>query len=202
MTLHKLFSAALGLTFIAAVLAPIMPTAAVAADQRSMLAKRGVQPEPIYNPTTKSYFQRRTDMPDLGGHGWLKAQKKSSSLKYKGVRGRLAIVKDLETHSFLRANFQFDSTTWIGLRFYCSVRKLVWVDGSEHKRSSFKAWHRQWYRNAEVRCSNQNGLGFMPVYYLSNEKGFKWQAAGPVKGGFNSYLVEYPTGKEATEAKN
>ena len=140
-------------------------------------------------------------MPDLGGHGWLKAQKKASSLKYKGVRGRLAIVRDLETHSFLRANFQFDSTTWIGLRFFCSVRKLVWVDGSEHKRSSFKAWHRKWYRNAEVRCSTQNKLGYMPVYYLPNDKGFKWQAAGPVKGGFNSYVVEYPTGKEIKEAK-
>jgi hypothetical protein len=85
--------------------------------------------------------------------------------------------------------------TWIGLRFLCSVRKLVWIDGSEHKRSEFKAWARQWFRNAKVRCRTQNNLGFMPVYYLPDTEGFKWQASSPVKGGFNAYVVEFPTGK-------
>ncbi|MEK9644533.1 MAG: hypothetical protein VW547_03220 [Alphaproteobacteria bacterium] len=125
----------------------------------------------------------------------MKAQKKAASIEFKGVQGRRGIVSDLETHSFLRANFQFGSTTWIRLRFFCSIRRLVWVDGAEHKRSEFKVWARQWFRNAEVLCRNQTKLGFMPVYYLSDDKGFKWQAARSVKSGFRAYLVEYPTGK-------
>lgn len=188
---HNGFTALLGFVFSAFCL--LAPVGNLHAGEEIESADK--QPAPIYNPATKSYFQRRTDMPDLAGGGWLKAERKAKSLVFHGTRGRLAMVRDVETHSFLRANFKFDSTTWIGLRFFCSVRKLVWVDGSEHKRSEFKAWGRQWFRNNNVRCRNQTKLGFMPVYYLPDEQGFKWQAAGPAKGGFNAYLVEYPTGK-------
>ncbi len=178
-----------------ACLAAVLSAATPAQVRAQQVEGADKQPQPVYNPATKSYFQRRTDMPDLEGHGWLKAKKKAASLTYKGVRGRLAVVRDLETHSFLRANFNFDGVTWIGLRFLCSVRKLVWIDGSEHKRSEFKAWARQWFRNAKVRCRTKNNLGFMPVYYLPDTEGFKWQASSPVKGGFNAYVVEFPTGK-------
>jgi hypothetical protein len=35
----------------------------------------------------------------------------------------------------------------------------------------------------------------MPIYYLPNNKGYKWQASGTQKY-FPSYFVEYRTGSE------
>ena len=120
--------------------------------------------------------------------------KAASLTYYKGTRGRPAVVRDLETRSFLRANFDFDGLTRTGLRFLCSARKLVWVDGSVQKRAEFKAWARQWYRNLRIRCRKQNRLDFIPVYYLPDTEGFRWQADDLQKEGFNVYLVEFPTG--------
>ncbi|CAN0577002.1 unnamed protein product, partial [Laminaria digitata] len=58
---------------------------------------------PIYNPETKSYFELRIDLPHPPN--WGTAVRYARTKTYKGVRGRLAVVKDLQTHSFLQANF-------------------------------------------------------------------------------------------------
>ncbi len=157
---------------------------------------------PIYNPHTKSYFELRVDLPNRPQ--WRTAVRYARTKIYKGVRGRLAVVKDLETHSFLRANFPLLEEAWIGMRFLCNVRKLVWENGEVHERSAFKVWGRQWARNPKLTCRSQR-IDYMPVFYTRSDKGFRWQASGPEKY-FVSYFVEYPTGakdpKSAAEPKN
>ncbi len=147
--------------------------------------------KPIYNPHTKSYFELRVDLPMPPN--WSTANKYARTRIFKGVRGRLAVVKDIETHSFLKANFEAKEEVWIGLRFFCSVRKLVWVNGEVHPRNAFKVWAKKWYRT-KYKCSTNN-FKWMPVYYLPTAKGFRWQAPGPQKY-YASYLVEYQTGGE------
>lgn len=147
--------------------------------------------KPIYNPQTKSYFELRIDLPYPSR--WPSAVKHARSKFFMGARGRLAIVRDLDTHSFLKANFVLNQQAWIGMRFYCGVRKLVWVDGQEHSRKSFKVWARSWHRT-KIRCKTTR-ISFMPMYYTESDYGFRWQASGPQKS-FVSYFVEYPTGSE------
>ena len=165
---------------------------AFAADNEVGLTPKPVKP--AYNPHTKSWFELRVDLPKPSN--WQNAVKFSRRHTFKGVRGRLAVVKDLETHSFLRANFDVIGPTWIGLRYFCSFRKLVWADGTEQPRTAFKMWAKKWYRT-DVRCGKER-IQFMPVYYLPTRHGFKWQASGPAKY-FVSYFVEYPTGAENPE---
>ncbi len=147
---------------------------------------------PIYFPHTKSYFELRIDLPSPPN--WQTASRYARTKIYKGVRGRLAQVNDLKTHSFLKANFEITEEAWIGMRYFCSFRKLVWLDGTEHPRRGFKAWARQWYRDKDVRCSIQR-FQYMPIYYLPASRGFRWQASGPAKYFF-SYFIEYQTGSE------
>lgn len=147
--------------------------------------------DPIYNPETKSYFELRTDLPKPPQ--WQMAEKVARTKTFKGVRGRLAIVKDVQTHSFLKANFPVYQEAWIGMRFICSVRETVWVTGEIHPRTEFKAWARRWNRS-NVTCRTSNSLSYMPVYYTPTDQGFRWQASGQQKY-FVSYFVEYPTGK-------
>lgn len=169
--------------------APVLTAPVSAADQKTGLTPKPVKP--IYNPQTKSWFELRVDLPTPSN--WRSAVKFSRRHTFKGIRGRLATVKDLQTHSFLRANFDALGSTWIGLRYFCSFRKLVWADGTEHPRKAFKMWAKKWYRT-DVRCGKQR-IQYMPIYYLPSRFGFKWQASGPEKY-FISYFVEYPTGAE------
>jgi hypothetical protein len=173
-----------GTLLAAALIAPV-PFAEVRAEE----APKALAP--VYNPHTKSYFELRTDLPKPPQ--WRTAEAVARSKTFKGTRGRLAIVKDLETHTFLQANFTIHEEAWIGLRFYCSFRKLLWVTGDEHPLKSFKMWAKPWHRS-KITCTTEN-IQYMPVHYLPQHKGFRWQASGPEKY-FVSYFVEYPTGKE------
>lgn len=169
----------------------------VAAPASGASNEAGLTPKPVkpvYNPQTKSWFELRVDLPKPSN--WRNAVKFARRQTFKGVRGRLAIVKDLQAHSFLRANFEVLGSAWIGLRYFCSFRKLVWADGTEHPRRSFKMWAKRWYRT-DVRCGKER-IQYMPIYYLPSRYGFKWQASGPEKF-FISYFVEYPTGAENPE---
>lgn len=159
--------------------------------QERRAGSAGVAVKPIYNPESKSYFELRVDLPKPPN--WQTAVRYARTKFYKGVRGRLAVVKDLQTHSFLQANFDVREEAWIGLRYFCSFRKLVWENGEEQPRRAFKMWAKRWHRT-DIRCGN-NRIQYMPIYYLPNSKGFKWQASGPAKY-FVSYFVEYQTGAE------
>jgi hypothetical protein len=79
------------------------------------------------------------------------------------------------------------------MRFFFGVRKLVWVNGQEHERKSFKVWARSWHRT-KITCRTAK-IGCMPLYYTESDYGFRWQASGP-KESFISYFVKYPTGSE------
>ena len=149
---------------------------------------------PVYNPHTKSYFELRKD--NQKGY-WVDANNKAKTLSYKGVRGRLAVVEGQDTHSFLQRHFKLDVETWIGLQYWCSFRKLLWVTGEVHDRSAFSPWAANWNRPGIAACEDAGTRvsGFMPVYYLPHSQGFRWQAVGSAKG-FDRYLVEYPTGGE------
>ena len=171
---------------VTAALAFSLPPAAPASAQGTPVAVL-----PIYFPHTKSYFEFRTDLPKPPQ--WRMAERVARTKLYKGVRGRLAVIRDVETHSFLQANFPLHEEAWVGLRFFCSVRKLVWVDGEEQEPNEFKMWAKPWHRS-NITCTSVN-IPYMPIHYLPQDKGFRWQASGPEKY-FVSYFVEYPTGKE------
>ena len=158
--------------------------------------------KPIYNPHSKSYFELRNDL--VGNEDtWLRAKSAAERLHYKGERGRLAVVDSLQVHQFLVENFDLTEETWIGLRFWCKYKKLQWINGKVHRRDSFNHWDSRWYRYEGSTDANLGwcrtdatvATGFMPVYYLPKEKGYRWQAVGAAKG-FRSYLVEYPTSSE------
>lgn len=162
--------------------------------------------EPVYDPVSKSYFELRNDN---GGAprkpaSWGTARLNASKHMYKGRRGRLAVVKTQATHEFLRRNFPFifgnrPTGAWIGLRYWCKFRRLQWVTGEFFEPGSFGPWAPQWYRVKHTSCSQRGSgaaiKGYMPVYYLPTDRGFQWQASGPLKH-FTMYIIEYPAGPE------
>ena len=93
----------------------------VGQDRRAGSANTSIKP--IYNPETKSYFELRVDLPKPPN--WRTAVRYARTKIYKGVRGRLAVVKDLQTHSLLKANFDICEKAWVRLRYFCSFRKFV-----------------------------------------------------------------------------
>ena len=180
---------------VALAVALVAESPALRAQIHAFPQEPGAAPEaiaPIYFPHTKSYFALLTDLPKPPQ--WITAERVARSKTFKGVRGRLAVVRDVETHSFLQANFTIHEEAWIGLRFFCSVRKLVWVDGEEQTPKDFKMWAKPWHRG-DSTCTTARGMPYMPIHYLPQSKGFRWQASG-VSKYFVSYFIEYPTGKE------
>jgi len=147
---------------------------------------------PYYNPASKSYFELWYMHRKSGQNGWIHAKMKAERKIYKGVRGRLGTIKNLDTHQFLIRTFKADNY-WIGLQYFCASQSLKWVDGSDATKSNFSAWDSQW-SNTHIRCAD---MGYMPVHYTSDTATgtLRWRASGPRKA-YNMYLVEYPTGKE------
>ena len=151
--------------------------------------------KPVYSPEAKSYFEL------MKSHiRWPDARVLARQREYKGARGRLAIVRSREVHDLIREKLRPDSMTWIGLRYFCGVHKLMWVDGSVHKRSQFSPWHRVWNyegtwgADRRVSCTGKDTSVYFPVHYWSANK-FYWNANGTLKAA-EYYVVEYPTGKE------
>ena len=144
---------------------------------------------PILDPRTGSYFELRID--NAGQRYWEDARRIAVTRRYKGRPGRLAVVADLDTLNFIRDRFRINEEVWIGLRFFCRFRKLLWVTGEIHPISENRLWAPQWFRNQSVRCMNQSNMMYMPVYLTAEGAGVTWQAAGQSKQ-FVSYLIEYP----------
>jgi hypothetical protein len=167
----------------------------------SVWAAEGPVPSaPVYNPSSKSYFQLFSDNHDPGS--WLGARKRAGMKSFKGVRGRLAVIESAETHNFVLRAFNLTQNkfqVWIGLRYWCSAHLLQWESGpafSPTDSGHFKIWHTKWSRNSENDCSfaESRVVGFAPVYYRTIGNVTRWQAVGAAKQ-FGYYLVEYPTGK-------
>ncbi len=147
---------------------------------------------PYYNPASKSYFElfrfsKITERPN-----WQNAQKEAATKFFKNTQGRLATIKNLETHQFILRNFKAKDF-WIGLQYYCGSGSLIWVDGTDATKSGFSAWANQW-SNTDIRCAAEP---YMPVHYTTKTVTgtLRWRASGARKF-YGMYLVEYPTGKE------
>jgi hypothetical protein len=189
----KIRQSVLAITFAGLIGFPFIAVAAPSANQG-----------PVFDPVTKSYFELRVDNKRGGKKpNWQTAVGNAARLYHDGRRGRLAVIKDQETLKFIRNNFKVLHETWIGLRFYCQFRKLIWVTGEIQPLSDRSLWHPQWYRNADTRCSAQTVRpgSYMPIYLTPESKGsVSWQASISAKF-FDFYMVEYPA-PAAPEKKN
>lgn len=153
---------------------------------------------PVYDPRTKSYFEmadgahglvRGTGV-DHEGPNWREAYGFAQARSYKGVRGRLALVKDFETHEFLLGTFKPTTYVWIGLRYWCQARRLEWSDGKMLAPGSFQAWDKRW--DDSNACKGAGPKDYMPVAY-SPPPDFRWIGKGANKR-FYYFFVEYATG--------
>jgi len=151
--------------------------------------------EVVYNKDSGSYFQYVL-YPTGKEQSWVTVRQQAEHYTYKGIKGRLAIVPNQEVNDFLRRTFNPKSAVWIGLRYFCQYRKLMWVTGKILDRSSYRRWARKWYRNEASSCGESfKEAVYMPVYYTSVREGFRWQAVGWGKE-FYGYFVEYPAEQE------
>lgn len=158
---------------------------------------------PVYNPASKSYFQLFADnRPPQADWSW--ARRRAQSKFYKGVQGRLAHIRDPETHEFVVNTFNLKDArkdVWIGLRYWCKLHMLQWGNERPFPPSEpghFRAWHSPWQRDPADRggsCSmvGSRHTGYVPVYYRTLNGTTLWQGVGAAKF-FEFYLVEYPTG--------
>lgn len=147
----------------------------------------------VLDPSSGSHFELVRKTLDFEGKFptvWRDARPAAEKRVHKGIRGRLAVIKSQDTLIFLQKNFDI-SISWIGLRYFCANKKLVWVNGDTLKpEADFQRWHPKWART-HIRCSNR---GYMPIYLTDATSSLSWQASGPEKG-FQAYLVEYPAPK-------
>ena len=151
---------------------------------------------PIYNEQTKSFFELRTDNLFEGAAGtWGWANFRAERRNYRGLRGRLAVAPSREVIEFLRKNFDLKEEAWIGMRYFCEARKLVWVTGKHHGRTDFSNWYKRWYRDRGTKCAGR--MHYMPVYVVRYGDHYYWQAGGE-KTGIVSYFVEYTTSASST----
>jgi hypothetical protein len=163
----------------------------------SASANEAVYSKPMYESKSKSYFElvrlTKADEPIhyVPSMNWADAEAFAKKRIFKGVHGRLAVIKSLETHSFIMMNFRPATYTWIGLRYFCKGRKLVWSDGDEFQRGDFQAWATPWDQSSGVGCHERS---YMPVAYNGTSDGFRWIAKGGLKI-YRDLLIEYPTGK-------
>lgn len=161
---------------------------------------------PLYNPETKSYFELVWVPPGWSIRGaefaeisWERARQFAHQQTYKGVRGRLALVKSEATHHFLR-RFQPDRATWIGLRYWCHHGKLQLATGEFYPKTGYAGWDRNWAVAGTKQTGNRppvctGNFPYWPVHYWSIQEGFRWNANGTLKE-WRYVFIEYPTGKE------
>lgn len=173
----------------AALLGSIAWSGAIAAEKPRYNPGVPVAQGPVHDSRTGSYFELLVSK--RAHNYWHLARDEAGSRTYKGRRGRLAVIKDLETLEFVREHFRLNEEAWIGLQFYCRFRKLVWVSGETQPLRNPGMWAPTWYRNQNMRCTTQR-WDTMPIYLTrEGEAEVSWQATGPAKT-FVSFLVEYP----------
>jgi hypothetical protein len=181
--------------YVACLLALLLSDVAAAQAQ-------AVYEKPMYDPSSKSYFElvrvtpAQQDKHKIGmvpETSWDKAAKFAAQRAFKGTQGRLAIVKTQETHEFILEHLRPDRYAFIGLRYFCKLRQLRWVNNEVHPPKTFAPWATNWDQGDLPLCLNGNGPGWMGVIYTGIKDGFRWVARGDLKN-WNLYIVEYPTG--------
>jgi hypothetical protein len=156
---------------------------------------------PVYNSETKSYFELARAVARGGGgddRNWESARRSASNRQFKGVRGRLAVVKSRQVNDFLRDTFQPNHRAWIGLRYWCRFRVLQWVTGDRLEPGDYQNWGPVWNQtidpNKRSQCFGDKD-SYLPVHYWQVHRGFRWNAISMGKA-HRSMFIEYPTGKE------
>ena len=175
------------------------------ADVASPLRAAELLNTPVYDPASKSYFEmvngRNGLVVGYGSHEgpkWSEAYSLAEERVYKGVRGRLAVVKSNATHEFLMRTFQPETNVWIGLRYWCLSEKLQDVTGAYLDKSTFMPWAQNW-RPDPFTCEldpythRPRADNYMPIAYNGIGSGFRWFGETPSKR-FYYFFVEYPTG--------
>ena len=157
--------------------------------------------KPVYNPQTKSYFEvvavseAEGDVGIAGvlpGMYWNSADAAAQRRVFKGIHGRLAVVRDLPTTEWVEVTFQPPTALWIGLRYLCNMRQLQWSDGTYFKPGDWQIWDRHWYQGVGAFCQSQQS-DWAGVTLVTNRQGVHWISWGFAKT-FENYLIEYPTG--------
>ena len=153
--------------------------------------------KPVYHAPSKRYFElikvtRAESKSYIPEFNWEEADIAARSRVYKGARGRLAAIDSQELHNFIFETLQPDQWTFIGLRYFCKVRKLLWSNGKTLERGQFQAWAPEWDQSSGAGCVKGGGeADWMPVAYSPSNNGFRWVAKG-AKKKYYAYIVEYP----------
>lgn len=157
---------------------------------------------PYYNPQTQSWFgliKRNRD----GFLNFETARMIAQARTYKGLRGRLAIVRDKQTHDFIidKLGGSMVRMTLFGLRYWCKYGRLQWVDGSFQKAQAFGPWQMPWMLTDNGRPASCGQ--YLAVYYEPAGMSYKGMADDPVIYGnhwravgsekhFWEFLIEFP----------
>ncbi len=158
---------------------------------------------PVYYEPSDSYFELVSLKNQYPGRyvrdetDWLAMKDLAAKRTYKGRRGRLAIVRDRATNSFLRDTFKPDKSAWFGLQYLCKYNRLIWANGRLHEKDGFQNWGRSWNvqgknpsnPNRSQGCGNHNY--FYAVHYWASKHGFTWNANAR-NVHWKLAFVEYP----------
>jgi hypothetical protein len=177
-----------------ALLLAAVARSAVAADEGNVFAGQLVG-IPVYDAESKRYFAlMKPQLEPQYFTMWPEVEKQAEAHSYKGVKGRLAIVDSDEVHEFLLKTFRPNQYQyiWIGLRYLCRTKQLMWSDGRIAKPGGFQPWNAKWTPDPYT-CNDPNRADdFAPVAYTPFMK--SWIALGRNKG-YPWYFIEYPTGQ-------
>ena len=151
---------------------------------------------PIYDPATRSYFEL---IETRGGASYGRALRAARKRTYKGVRGRLAVIRSQTTQQLINRVFRPDGEAWIGLRLFCSRRVLLWSDGQRlDKREDYVNWGPQWhYASTYMPCKGRDkyaGVTLSPIRQAGYAgTGLRWFAIAP-RHAVSYSIIKYPTG--------
>ncbi len=159
--------------------------------QLEAVAKPVILEKVVYDPSSGSYFEIVRN--HIGFRKWRHVRAAVNKKIYKGIRGRLAVIKTRATHEFLRKTLGIPFHAWIGLRYHCASGKLVWVTGEILRRGvDFEIWHRQLYYEKRSFCGSRARVTHLVTFYI-NEGGRRyWRLSGP-EHDMTGAVIEYPT---------
>ena len=159
--------------------------------QPEAVAKPDILGKVVYDPSSGSYFEIIRN--PRGFRRWRDVRPFVNKRIYKGIRGRLAVIKTRATHEFLRKTFAIPFDAWIGLRYHCSSGKLVWVTGAILRRGvDFEIWHHKLYYEERNLCGSGGRVNHLVAFYIIEGKRRYWRLSGP-NHGMTSAVIEYPT---------
>lgn len=186
-------------------IAALVAVAASAANRPAQAQASGSQSLALeYDEASDTYFELRVATGSgYANVNWSEAAKHASRLRKDGRIGRLAVIDTPEKHEFAvrhllpaRENKEgLAASIWIGLRYWCQFRSMMWSTGEVHEHQDFGIWGRPWHYGGEDPCRSGR-QPYVGVYYT--DANF-WQAISHQKR-FRHFLVEYPSADEAPAA--